>query len=168
MHLDDPLWKRIDAFEIDDPDSEFSFSDRLARENGWSLLYAHRCITEYKKFMFLICTNDEPFTPSDQVDQVWHLHLLYTESYWTEFCQETLNRQIHHGPTKGGNQQKEQYTDWYARTKERYNDVFEMESPSDIWPESSVRFGELNFRRVNLHRYTVIPRLKYWLRKWIN
>lgn len=152
------LWDKISAFPLDDPHADFSFTDRLARENTWSLQFAIRAVHEYKKFMFLICIADHPLTPSDQVDQVWHLHLLYTESYWVDFCQHTLGKNIHHGPTKGGNTEKAKYNDWYAKTKEFYEHTFEELSPSDLWPSSKIRFGELNFTRVNLHRNWVIPK----------
>ena len=41
MHTNFPvvhseLWKQIDALELDDPNSPFPFSARLARDNGWS------------------------------------------------------------------------------------------------------------------------------------
>ncbi len=143
---------------MDDPESEFSFTERLARENSWSLSYATRVVLEYKKFIFLVCVAKHPLTPSDQVDQVWHLHLIYTESYWSDLCADTLGRKIHHGPTKGGKQEKEKYYNWYEETKKLYGEIFETIPPSDIWPSSKIRFGELNFTRVNLHRNWVIPK----------
>ncbi|WP_165824111.1 hypothetical protein [Pseudochryseolinea flava] len=42
------LWFKIKDFELDDPESAYTFSDRLAHENGWSLQYALRAIDEYK------------------------------------------------------------------------------------------------------------------------
>ncbi len=154
------LWQKIAAFEFDDSNSEFTFTDRLCRENGWKMEYAVRAVQEYKKFMFLICIGSQPLTPSDQVDQVWHLHLLYTRSYWIDFCKETLGRDVHHGPTKGGEDDRSKFRDWYAVTKEFYRDTFGVQPPSDIWPSSKVRFGEIRFRRVNLHRNWIIPKPK--------
>ncbi|WP_298515968.1 hypothetical protein [uncultured Kordia sp.] len=154
------LWNKIEAFQLDDSQSTFTFTDRLCRENGWKYEYGVRAIHEYKKFMFLICIADHPLTPSDQVDQVWHLHLLYTRSYWTEFCQHILEREIHHGPTKGGANEKEKFNDWYEKTKELYVTIFKKNVPTDIWPSSKIRFGEKNFRRVNLHRNWVFPKFK--------
>lgn len=75
------LWNKIRTFELDDPTISLTFTNRLARENGWILEYALRTVDEYKKFMFLLCLADHPLTPSDQIDQVWRLHLLYTQSY---------------------------------------------------------------------------------------
>ena len=43
------IWQKIEEFEIDDLDSSFTFSDRLARENDWSIEYTLRAIQEYKK-----------------------------------------------------------------------------------------------------------------------
>ena len=152
------LWNKIESIELDEPESSFTFTDRLCRENGWKYKYAVRVIYEYKKFMFLICIAEHPLTPSDEVDQVWHLHLLYTKLYWEEFCRNTMGREVHHGPTKGGSSEKEKFNDWYAKTKELYLKAFNKNAPVDIWPSSKIRFGELNFRRVNLHRFWIIPK----------
>lgn len=154
------LWKRIRSFEIDDADSDFTFTDRLARENDWTLEFAVRTVLEYKRFIFLICSAQHPLTPSDQVDQVWHLHLLYTQSYWVDLCRDTLNKEVHHGPTKGGQSEKEKFKDWYTETKRFYQQMFNEFTPSDIWPSSAVRFGEIVFTRVNRHRNWVIPKLR--------
>ena len=94
------LYQRIQAFSLDNPDSDLSFSKRLARDNGWSAEYTQRVIAEYKKFAFLAVVAGHPVTPSDQVDQAWHLHLIYTHSYWGEFCPNVLQTPLHHGPTR--------------------------------------------------------------------
>jgi len=41
-------------------------------------------------------------TPSDTVDQAWHLHLIYTGHYWEELCGKVLGLQLHHEPSAGG------------------------------------------------------------------
>ena len=40
------LWKKIQEFELDDPGSDYTFSERLSRENGWKLEYTLRVIDE--------------------------------------------------------------------------------------------------------------------------
>lgn len=159
------LWRKINDFALDDPDSQFSFTDRLARENLWPTEYAIRAVFEYKRFIFLTCVSEHPLTPSDQVDQVWHLHLIYTESYWIDFCEKTIGRNIVHGPTKGGSGEREKFINWYEETKKLYMSKFKQPPPADIWPPNSVRFKEINFARVNLHRNWVIPKLKFF-GKW--
>lgn len=150
-------WTAVQRFELDDHAAALTFSDRLARENGWSKAFALRAIEEYKKFMFLIAINEAPLTPSDEVDQVWHLHLLYTRSYWKEFAL-ILQKEIHHGPTKGGSAQRDQFTDWYNETLQRYRDTFQREPPADLWPPATVRFRAANFQRVDLQKYWIIKK----------
>ncbi|RPD45064.1 hypothetical protein DNI29_19895 [Hymenobacter sediminis] len=153
------MWEKIRRFELDDPAAAFSFTDRLARENGWSLAFALRAVEEYKRFMFLLCVTEQPLTPSDEVDQVWHLHLLYTRSYWIDFCQHTLGKPMHHGPTQGGAQEQSKFDDWYSHTLRRYTEVFSMPPPADIWPPPAIRFGPALFRRVNLATHWLFPKL---------
>jgi hypothetical protein len=152
------LWQKIDRFELDDPHVSFSFSDRLARENGWSISFSISAIQEYKKFIFLICISDHPLTPSDQVDQVWHLHLLYTHSYWIDMCKRLLKRDIHHGPTKGGNTERAKFKSWYQETKDLYRRTFNHEPPSDVWPPEETRFNDIHFLRVNKRTHWIITK----------
>ncbi|MEO0529469.1 MAG: hypothetical protein AAF266_02715 [Planctomycetota bacterium] len=160
--MDDPhreLWRRIEAFELDDPQASLTFSRRLARENGWEHEFARRVVDEYKRFVFLAMTAGHQVTPSDEVDQAWHLHLTYTRSYWGELCGEVLDRPLHHGPTKGGKQEGERFEDQYERTLASYRDAFGFEPPSDIWPPSDIRFGEAtDFVRVNTQRVWLLQK----------
>ena len=126
------LYQRIQAFSLDNPDADFSFSKRLARDNGWSAEYTHRVIEEYKKFTFLAVAAGHPVTPSDQVDQVWHLHLIYTYSYWSEFCPNVLQTALHHGPTRGGCNEHHKFNDWYSKTLASYESFFGQAPPTDI------------------------------------
>jgi hypothetical protein len=152
------LWDKVKEFELDDPTSSLTFTHRLARENGWTLEYSIRAVHEYKKFIFMLCIADHSLTPSDQVDQVWHLHLLYTQSYWTDMCQNTLGKQIHHGPTKGGKAEGEKYNDLYEKTLQLYTTLFDRNPPPDIWPPKEIRFGDVNFQRVNLDRNWIVKK----------
>lgn len=86
------LWTKLSRFNIDAGDELLTFERRLARENGWTPDYSRRVIEEYRRFVFLCCEAGHPCTPSDQVDQAWHLHLSYTCSYWEELCQKVLQR----------------------------------------------------------------------------
>lgn len=159
MFTNEDLWNKICEFELDDLEAQLPFSKRLARENGWTLVFSLRAIHEYKKFIYLICISDTPQTPSDEVDQVWHLHLLYTHSYWDDFCGTVLNRKIHHGPTKGGQSESNKYTNYYELTLANYQREFGHAAPEDIWPNSQKRFSDIHFQRVNLLKYRLVKRL---------
>jgi hypothetical protein len=152
------LWNHLEAFEFDTGGVSLSFTRRLARENGWTHAFAHRALREYRRFLFLAMQAGHPVSPSDQVDQVWHLHLCYTRSYWTRLCGEVLGEPLHHEPTQGGAVESGKFDDWYARTIESYRRFF-GDPPADLWPSAQVRFGDdLHFRRVNVRRAWIIPK----------
>lgn len=153
------LRERLDRFDLDDPDSRLKFSERLARENNWTLRYARRVVAEYKRFLELAVTAGHTVTPSDDVDQAWHLHMVYTRSYWNDLCKNVLQQPLHHGPTKGGQEERERYEDLYARTVESYCATFGEQPPADIWPDSEERFRQsIQSVRVDKGRNWVIPK----------
>lgn len=153
------LWRQIAAFPLDDPAASLPFTARLARENRWPLPFARRVADEYRRFLFLARLAGHPVTPSDQVDQAWHLHLLDSESYWEDLCRGVLGRPLHHGPTRGGAHESTKFHDWYARTLDSYRRLFGEAPPADIWPAPADRFGrDLRFARINLATHWVLPR----------
>lgn len=154
---DDPVRKNIEALEFDAPDARFTFTQRLARENGWTPAFAARAVFEYKRFLILAHLAGiagHAVTPSDQVDQVWHLHLTYTRHYWDNLCGEILLRPLHHGPTRGGLLEDRRYLDQYEYTLNQYRKIFGDRPPSDVWPETGDRFGGRPIR---------IDRVSYWI-----
>lgn len=137
---DTPLWHALEEYEIGPSDAELSFAARLARENLWSREFAERVIDEYKRFCFLAVIAGHEVTPSDAVDQAWHLHLSYSRDYWERFCPEVLGMPLHHGPTAGGGAERDRYFEQYASTLKSYEAVFGP-PPEDIWPDARRRFG---------------------------
>ena len=154
-----PVWVALSRYSIGPEDVALPFAARLARENGWSAAYAERVIEEYKRFCFLSVTNDEEFTPSDAVDQAWHLHLTYSRDYWDRFCPEILGSQLHHGPTAGGGTERHRYFEQYAETLKRYEEVFAALAPPDIWPGAARRLtDDPRARRVHPRDAFIIPK----------
>jgi hypothetical protein len=122
------------------------------------LLY-HRVFEEYRRFAFLAVVAGHPVTPSDAVDQAWHLHLLYTRSYWEDFCPHVLQRPLHHHPTAGGPRERVKFQGWYRSTLASYRRYFGSEPPVDIWPAVEQRFGDdIAFVRVNTRRHWILRR----------
>jgi hypothetical protein len=152
------LWQRIENFQLNEVNTEFSFSQRVARENGWSTNYTERVIFEYKRFIYLCCISEKGLTPSDPVDQVWHLHLTYTKSYWIDFCEETLNKDIHHNPTKGGEKEAIKFDLYYTNLNELYTQHFKAAPPNDIWQNNQQRFSDINFQRINLNKFWLVKK----------
>jgi len=145
------VWNKLRTYPFDEPSSVLSFSKRLQRENGWDESYTQRVLEEYLRFMFLTRFAGHSVTPSDQVDQAWHLHLLYSDEYFNNFCPNYLGEVIHHGPTRGGTKENSKYRSWYSKTLFTYKQIFGESPPKDIWPGSSERFQDAAaFRRVNM------------------
>lgn len=153
------LRARLEAWSPDDAEAAFAFTARLARDNGWSEAFAARVVREYRRFIELYVTAGHPVTPSDEVDQAWHLHLLYTQDYWGSFCAEVTRVPIHHGPTRGGDAEQDKFVDWYARTLASYERIFGETPPADIWPPAHARFGRgRSFVRVSRADVWLVPK----------
>lgn len=156
-------WEILTKLPIDDPNSALKFSGRLARENNWNKNYALKLVDEYKKFVFLAKHAGHPVTPSVEVDEVWHLHMIYTQSYWVDMC-KTLDFQLHHGPTKGGKAENDKYTNWYEKTLESYRKYF-GEPPADCWPESKIRFAPTNTIKIDKSKFFLIKKPNFSFKK---
>ena len=154
----DARWRRLLAIDFDDPGATFAFTQRLARDNGWRPAFAARVVEEYRRFAFLCVAGGHEMTPSDEVDQTWHLHLTYTRHYWGVFT-DALGAPLHHNPTAGGPAERARYAENYAATLHAYEHYFGAPPPSDIWPAAKVRFGDAPFmQRINRRRNFVVPR----------
>ncbi|MES2444678.1 MAG: hypothetical protein V4574_17775 [Pseudomonadota bacterium] len=157
-----PVWLSLSHYTVGPADAELSFAVRLARENGWSAAHAARVIEEYRRFCFLAVTAGHEVTPSDAVDQAWHLHLTYTRDYWERFCPEILGRPLHHGPTAGGAAEGHRYYAQYAETLRSYEQAFGT-PPADIWPGAARRLIEdPKARRVHPRDAFVVPKPVAW------
>ncbi|MFL5743293.1 MAG: glycine-rich domain-containing protein [Niastella sp.] len=128
------IWSKIQQFPLDDPNAAITFSHKLAATQNWSPDFTARVVEEYRKFLFLCCISPNGASPSQTVDEVWHLHLTYTKSYWTDLCKNTLNINIHHNPSQGGDEEDHKHREWYAETLLLYESVFGTPPPDDIWP----------------------------------
>jgi hypothetical protein len=155
---DDPLWQRISVSPIGPTGTALTFAAKLARENGWTASHAARVIEEYRRFCYLGITAGHEVTPSDAVDQCWHLHLTYTRDYWDRFCPQVLGRPLHHGPTAGGAAELGRHFAQYAATLRSYEAAFGP-PPRDIWPAAKeTLLTAPRARRVNPADMIMIPR----------
>ena len=150
------LYRRICEFELDEPGASFPFSHKLARECQWTRIYTYRAIQEYKKFVFLGMVSEQIVSPSVPIDLVWHLHLIYTHSYWDKFCAEVLKQPFHHSPSAGGRREKTKYDRLYQQTLSTYQ-IYFGNPPADIWLETSAQLPRKS--------YGVITNFIYWMRR---
>lgn len=126
----DRLWQKLEQFPFDE-----GFETRLARENGWGVFFTRQVLVEYRRFLYLTQRAGHAVTPSKRVDEAWHLHLLYTRSYWEGLCGETLGQPLHHAPGTGKPGDETHFAAQYSRTKESYRRLFGTEPPQSVWGE---------------------------------
>lgn len=133
MRSNPVLWRKLQAFQVEDRiRTGEPFEQRLARERGWSLEFAHRAIDEYRKFLYLAAISDHPIIPSPAVDAVWALHLTQTRSYWDELCRGNLARPLHRESRADGSDRGLQ------ETLALYRAEFGSEPPGRIWGRRDV------------------------------
>jgi hypothetical protein len=153
------LWYAIRDLTLDQPKTSMRFSDRLARDHLWTRDYAIRVIREYRRFLYLLATESETMAPSEDVDEVWHLHLAYTKSYWDDLCVKVVKRPLHHIPSNGS-EDAPRLSLAYERTLGRYRAVFGSDPPADIWPRGySSLDASGGFRTVPLRDFRLVGRL---------
>ncbi|MCP5503488.1 MAG: hypothetical protein H7A25_26550 [Leptospiraceae bacterium] len=133
------LYNDILNFEIDEKTARVPYSHRLSKENNWTLDFTRRVILEYKKFVFLAIVCDRAVTPSKVIDEAWHLHMIYTHSYWDEFCAKVLNFKLHHVPGNGNEIEEIKFKQQYQKTLDSYKHYFGELPPSDIWGAVEVK-----------------------------
>lgn len=109
------------------------FEEALAGRQGWALDFAERVADEYRGFLYLAATAGFEVTPSQAVDEAWHLHLALPH-YEEVLCRRILGRRLDHRPGTGEPDDEQRCGRQYVQTLELYEQVFHRPPPSDIWP----------------------------------
>jgi hypothetical protein len=115
----------------------------LSQKYCTSNLTAHY-ISEYIKFMVLVYFSKSTLTPSEEVDQVWHLHQSLSLQY-ENFCNAVFGKLIIHTPTAGGRTDEVRFKEFYVKTIEFYKFIFKKSPPRGLWPPVEVRFDPSYF-----------------------
>jgi hypothetical protein len=150
------LWRRIEQHDFE-PDTPLNFTQRLARDHGWSLTEARAAVDAYRRFCFLAMVSPTPVTPSEVVDEVWHQHLIYSRDYWATWCGERLKGPLHHDPTPGGAEAQMNYRRQYAETLALHERFF---GPPDaeLWPATHIRFAGPRYHVTDRSRWFIMPK----------
>jgi uncharacterized protein (TIGR04222 family) len=159
------LWQRICAHPFAAPARPQDFVAKLMQVQGWTRAQALEAIEEYRRFSFLACVEGRTMTPSDQVDEVWHLHLAHTRDYWEVWCRDVLGMVMHHDPSPGGAAELLRYRHHYAETLASYEKWFGT-PPLRWWPGTHERFRRpQRFRRVDMETVWLLPRMRWLWRR---
>lgn len=154
------LWRRLSDHPFEHANLGLDFTAKLAREQGWSREQARAAVQEYRKFCFLAMRAGHSVTPSEEVDQVWHLHLTYTRDYWDVFCPQVLGAPLHHEGTDGQHETRRRHYNDYAETLASYQRWFGV-PPEAFWPSSVTRFAAATHRWVDRQHYWLIARPRW-------
>lgn len=95
---------------------------------GWPIEKVLRVVNEYRKFLILCGERPaEPIVPSEEVDEMWHAHILDTGKYAAD-CQAVFGYFLHHFPYLGvrGGEDANVLAAAFARTKELHSDRFDI------------------------------------------
>lgn len=121
------LWSTIEELQL-----PFT-GEYLEQKYNWDSIYARSIIREYKKFVFLALISPEPVTPSIDIDEVWHAHILHTRAY-AKFS-TLIGRQLEHDP--GMPNARGEFQGQYRATLRLYGEVFGDEPPAAFWPRAA-------------------------------
>ncbi|WP_298608944.1 glycine-rich domain-containing protein-like [uncultured Thiothrix sp.] len=163
------LYGALLAFEVSSYEAvPLSFKHRLMREHGWTETYMERVWFEYKRFLFMLATTESFICPAEDVDQIWHTHLIYTRSYWNDLCQNLIGKPLHHVPSRGGKTETSDFYRCYATTLECYQTLFAEAPPPDIWVKPDQRLQDTPyFRLINTRTHWVISKPSWLKPKWL-
>ena len=76
-------------------------AERRNGERLWDAERVERALHEYKQFLALMYWHpDAVLVPSEDIDEVWHTHVLNTARYQSD-CEQIFGRFQHHMPTFG-------------------------------------------------------------------
>lgn len=102
----------------------------LKYKYNWTKEFSEKAMEEYKCFIFLAYITEKEVTPSETVDEVWHCHILHTQSY-KEFAMR-CGYFVHHNP--GMPSDRVRWNKQYLRTYRLYAQVFGRTQPLSHWP----------------------------------
>lgn len=125
------------------------FIEELMNQCMWTEEYAIRVIEEYKRFCYV--GRNVSAVPSQEIDLVWSLHLLYTEEYWEYFCPKILGMRLHRYPSDYDSALRHKYLD----TIMSYSKEFGSMPPEDIWPNPYEAFNG-NYITVDTTKFVII------------
>jgi hypothetical protein len=98
------------------------------RRNGerlWDEERVERALYEYKQFLALMCWNPAAvLVPSEDIDEVWHTHVLNTARYQA-VCNTIFGCFQHHSPTSGQSEdEQEEQIDSRDETLQLFEQAF--------------------------------------------
>jgi hypothetical protein len=128
--------------------TNLSFLIDQLRKYNWNTQYTNEVLDEYEKFLYLRSKNSN-VSPSNDVDVVWHVHILNTKHY-RNYCNTNFGQFIDHDPQDAFDQNKRQGR--LVNTITDYTKKFGIPN-AQIWPPNHAPHIELK---------TTVPKKLIW------
>lgn len=106
------------------------FEEHIAKYNNWTMEYCRQVIQEYERFLSLKANNNIELSPSDDIDKLWHFHILCTELY-NSYCIEKFGKIIQHNPIDSTDQQKRKQR--LINTLNCYKQTYQLFINKKVW-----------------------------------
>lgn len=74
-----------------------ALKERMHVKYGWTPKFTDELFIEMKKFMYLCATNDRAMAPPEDIDEIWHNFILFTNDY-ANYCRDKVTLFLHHQP----------------------------------------------------------------------
>lgn len=103
--------------------------DNIAKYYKWTLDYTTKVTEEYYRFLILRSKNNK-LSPPDDIDKVWHYHILSTEKY-APYCIKNFGTLVHHNPEDSFDQKERNVR--LNNTLLAYKSVFGAFKYPEIW-----------------------------------
>lgn len=93
---------------------------------GWKIEQVTRAIEQYRRFLFLnYLYPNQQIVPTQEIDRVWHAHILDTEKYRQD-CELLFGHFLHHYPYFGIRDEadRQQLEQAFSQTQELFKSYF--------------------------------------------
>jgi hypothetical protein len=114
------LWDAVQTLDLR------SVTTQLVNRKGWSPDRVDAAVRRYRGFLYLTLADVvRDICPTQEVDEVWHQHILNTKQYAAD-CERLAGKFIHHAPASDDDSEAESKTleDLFFRTWVAYESEF--------------------------------------------
>ena len=119
-----------------------SLKAQLQSYYGWDNDKVDGLVREYEKFL-IIRSQCEQCSPSEEIDYVWHQHILNTKHYY-DYCFDKFNKIIHHDPQMADDQAAR--IGRLYNTCDKYWNKYGYSPPDYIWKLEEL-IGKINWNK---------------------
>ena len=89
--IDRNLWDKVQSINLD------LIIDRMIIKHSWTEEKTSKAVKDYRHFLYISQLGEQAITPTGDVDDIWHEHILHTNKYAID-CEKSFGKFLHHFP----------------------------------------------------------------------